>query len=80
MKMQNVFMQLTGAIVVGGEVLRKGEIVEVSAAEAANLARRGKAVPATAGEPDEPAEAAETDEAQAGGNRRGNRKQQQTEE
>lgn len=45
-----VFMKLTGAIVVGGHVVGPPAIVEVSAAEAANLARRGKAVAATEGD------------------------------
>lgn len=45
--MSTVFMKLTGAIVVGGEVVKPPAIVEVSSAEGADLARRGKAVPAT---------------------------------
>lgn len=45
--MNTVFMKLTSAIVVGGEVVKPPAIVEVSAAEAADLARRGKAVAAT---------------------------------
>lgn len=45
--MNTILMKLTGAIVVGGEVVKPPAIVEVSPAEAANLARRGKAVPAT---------------------------------
>lgn len=43
-----IFMKLTGAIVVGGELVKPPAIVEVSPAEAADLARRGKAEPATA--------------------------------
>lgn len=45
--MSTVKMKLVGAIVVGGEVVRPPAIVEVSEAEAVNLAHRGKAVPAT---------------------------------
>lgn len=40
-------MKLTCAIVIGGEIVRPPAIVEVSRAEAADLARRGKGVPAT---------------------------------
>lgn len=46
--MPTVFMKLVGAIVVGGELVRPPAIVEVTEAEAVNLAHRGKAVPATA--------------------------------
>lgn len=46
--MSTIFMKLVGAIVVGGEVVRPPAIVEVTEAEAVNLAHRGKAVPATA--------------------------------
>lgn len=45
--MNTVLMKLTSAIVVGGEVVKPPAIVEVSNAEAADLARRGKAVAAT---------------------------------
>lgn len=45
--MNTVIMKLTAAIVVGGEVVNPPALVEVTLAEGADLARRGKAVPAT---------------------------------
>lgn len=43
-----IIMKLTAAVVLGGKVQVPGALVEVSVDEARNLARRGKAVPATA--------------------------------
>ncbi|UFZ21857.1 DNA-packaging protein [Xanthomonas phage M29] len=45
---QSVFLKLVSAIVIGGEVVSPPAIIEVSASEAADFVRRGKAVPATA--------------------------------
>lgn len=45
--MSTVLMKLKGAIVVGGEVVKPPAVIECSPAEAANYARRGKAVAAT---------------------------------
>lgn len=44
---QTVQMKLTGAITVGGQVVKPPAIIECTQAEAANYMRRGKAVPAT---------------------------------
>lgn len=43
----SVHLKVTSAFVVGGEIARKGEIVEVSVTEAKSLLARGKAVLAT---------------------------------
>lgn len=48
--METVLMKLVGAIVVGGQVVSPPAVIECSPAEAANYARRGKAVPATDGD------------------------------
>lgn len=46
--MKNYVLKLTSAIVVDGEIIRAGNLVELSEAEAKNLLGRGKAVLATA--------------------------------
>lgn len=46
--MNTVTLKLTAAIVVAGQVLRPGSLVEVTESEAKDLLRRGKAVVATA--------------------------------
>lgn len=54
---KTVMLKVTSAFLVGGEVARKGEVVEVTTAEAKDLLHRGKAVLATAA--DEPKLAAQ---------------------
>lgn len=54
---KTVMLKVTSAFMVGGEVARKGEVVEVTTAEAKDLLHRGKAVLATAA--DEPKLAAQ---------------------
>lgn len=67
---ETVFLKVTSAFLVGGEIAKKGEIVELTPNEARDLLARGKAVPATAGdaptikaapapEADQPAESGE---------------------
>ena len=46
--MKNYFLKLTSAIVVDGEIIRAGSLVELSEPEAKNLLGRGKARLATA--------------------------------
>lgn len=46
--MKNYVLKLTSAIVVDGEIVRAGNLVELSEPEAKNLLGRGKAVLATA--------------------------------
>jgi hypothetical protein len=41
---ESVFLKVTSAFLVGGEIARAGEIVEVSLTEAKDLLNRGKAV------------------------------------
>lgn len=54
---KTVMLKVTSAFLVGGEVARNGEVVEVTTAEAKDLLHRGKAVLATAA--DEPKLAAQ---------------------
>ena len=54
---KTVMVKVTSAFLVDGEVARKGEVVEVTTAEAKDLLHRGKAVLATAA--DEPKLAAQ---------------------
>ncbi len=49
---KTVMLKVTSAFLVGGDVARSGEVVEVTTAEAKDLLHRGKAVLATAA--DEP--------------------------
>ena len=46
--MKNYTLKLTSAIVVDGDIIRAGNLVELSEPEAKNLLSRGKAVLATA--------------------------------
>ena len=48
MNKMNIFLALTSALVIDGEVVRAGNLVEVSEAEAKNFLHRGKARLATA--------------------------------
>lgn len=43
----SVYLKVTSAFLIGGEIARKGEIVEVSNVEAKDLLSRGKATLAT---------------------------------
>lgn len=45
--MKNVFLKVSSAFLVGGEIAKAGEVVEVSEAEAKDLLHRGKATLAT---------------------------------
>ncbi len=54
---KTVMLKVTSAFLVGGELARSGEVVEVTTAEAKDLLHRGKAVLATAA--DEPKLAAQ---------------------
>lgn len=44
---ESITLKVTSAFLVGGEIARPGELVEVSTSEAKDLLSRGKAVPAT---------------------------------
>lgn len=46
--MKTIWLKVTSAIVVGGEIAMPGELIEVTQAEAKNLLHRGKAELATA--------------------------------
>jgi hypothetical protein len=46
-RVEKVFLKLTSAIAVGGDILRAGHIIEMVEHEAKDLLRRGKAVLAT---------------------------------
>lgn len=48
MTMKTIWLKVTSAIVVGGEIAAPGELVEVTESEAKNLLHRGKAELATA--------------------------------
>lgn len=45
---ESVFVKVTSALVIGGQIAKKGEIIEVRPSEARDLLSRGKVVPATA--------------------------------
>ena len=47
MSTQNVYLVVTSAFVLAGEIAKPGELVEVSDSEARDLLNRGKARPAT---------------------------------
>ena len=53
--MKTIVLKLTSAIVVGGQIVTAGSLVEVTEGEAKNLLARGKAVPATASDERAPA-------------------------
>lgn len=59
-KMETVSLKVTSAFVVGGKIAKKGDVVEVSNADAKDLLNRGKAVLAEAkkakSEPEKPKE------------------------
>lgn len=59
--MQTFRLKITSAVVIGGEIKRKDDIVTLTRAEAKNLLHRGRAV--LVGEDDEPAERQEIPEA-----------------
>ncbi len=60
---KTVMLKVTSAFLVGGELARSGEVVEVTTAEAKDLLHRGKAVLATAAdEPKEPQGAGDDDQ------------------
>lgn len=46
--MKTIWLKVTSAIVVGGDIAKPGELVEVTQTEAKNLLHRGKAELATA--------------------------------
>lgn len=46
--MKTIWLKVTSAIVVGGDIAKPGELVEVTQGEAKNLLHRGKAELATA--------------------------------
>lgn len=56
---KSVFLVVTSAVLIAGEIARPDDLVEVSEAEAANLTRRGKAREATEAEAAEAKDAAE---------------------
>jgi hypothetical protein len=73
--LETVILKVTSAIVVGGEVMRAGDLVEVTRSEAKDLLHRGKAELATeadapkAVEPESRVELEEIDEPQPSGKR-----------
>lgn len=63
--MKTVILKLTSAIVVAGQVIRPGNLVEVTESEARDLLHRGKATVATQEDADaaEPAAVTDADDA-----------------
>lgn len=59
--MKTVILKLTSAIVVAGQVIRPGNLVEVTESEARDLLHRGKAVVATEADAGDAEPAAVTD-------------------
>lgn len=57
---KSVFLKVSSAFLVGGQIAKTGEIVEVTEAEAKDLLQRGKATLATANDaPEQTADEAE---------------------
>ncbi|MBF9235583.1 hypothetical protein [Microvirga alba] len=53
---ESIILKVTSAMIVGGQIAKPGEMIEVTHAEAKDMLHRGKAVLATATDAPEPVE------------------------